>query len=395
MIGQSAKMAVKAVWGNKLRSFLTMLGIIIGVFALVVLVSLVNGATDYVTDTISSLGGSYLSVSISDDKGDPLTLDDINALMDEEEIGLAAPLASLSATGKAGPESGTVYVYGTTPAYQSINNLGIEYGTFLRQTDVENNNYVVVINQTMADELFGTNDCLGETLTLNGTKFTVIGILADDDNSMTSMITSGMMVAYVPYTTARRMSSSISSSISSFYITSGENATAEEANDRLTEILLARFNRDEDAFTISDNSMIEEAMSSVTNMLETLLGGIAAISLIVGGIGIMNIMLVSVTERTKEIGIRKAIGAGRGVILTQFLIEALIISLIGCALGLALSWVTLKIVTALMDAVTFSITPTIASLSIAFCMAIGLLFGLYPANKAANKPPIEALRYEG
>ncbi|MCD8116282.1 MAG: ABC transporter permease [Oscillospiraceae bacterium] len=395
MIGQSAKMAVKAVWGNKLRSFLTMLGIIIGVFALVVLVSLVNGATDYVTDTISSLGGSYLSVSISDDKGDPLTLDDINALMDEEEIGLTAPLASLSVTGKAGYENGTVYVYGTTPAYQGINNLEIEYGSFLRQTDVENNNYVVVINQTMADELFGTNDCLGESLTLNGTKFTVIGILADDDNSMTSTLTSGMMVAYVPYTTARRMSSSISSSISSFYITSGDSATADEANDRLTEILLARFNQDEDAFTISDNSMIEEAMGSVTNMLETLLGGIAAISLIVGGIGIMNIMLVSVTERTKEIGIRKAIGAGRGVILTQFLIEALIISLIGCALGLALSWVTLKIVSALMDAVTFSITPTIASLSVAFCLAIGLLFGLYPANKAANKPPIEALRYEG
>ncbi len=395
MIAQSAKMAVKAVWGNKLRSFLTMLGIIIGVLTLVVLVSLVNGATGYVTDIISSLGGSYLTVSVSDDKGSPLTLDDVQALMDEEEIGLAAPLASLTATGKVGRESGTVYVYGTTPAYQGINNLSIEYGTFLRQTDVDNNNYVVVINQTMAEELFGTNDCLGETLTLNGTRFTVIGILSDDNTSLTSIVLSGTMMAYIPYTTARRLSSSVSGTISSFYITSGDNATADEANARVSEILTARFSQDEDAFSVSDNSMIEEAMGDVTTMLESLLGGIAAISLIVGGIGIMNIMLVSVTERTKEIGIRKAIGAGRGVILMQFLIEALVISLIGCAFGLVLSWVTLKIVSLVVGSVTFVITTRVATLSVTFCMIIGLLFGLYPANKAANKPPIEALRYEG
>lgn len=392
MILQSAKMALKSVWGSKVRSFLTMLGIIIGVFALVVLVSLVSGVTSSVTDTISSLGGSYLTVTVSDDKGKPVKLSDLEGLM-EEGIGLTAPLGQTSATGKVGRESSSVLVYGTTPAYQTINNLSVRYGTFLRQSNVDNHNYVAVINQTMAEELLGTLDCIGETVTLNGVRFTVIGILGEDEDSLTSTFTADMQVAYIPYTTAQRLASNISASVASFYLSPMGEDTADAAEEKLTAWLLERFDKDEDAFSVSDSSALEDAMSEVTGMLELLLGGIAAISLVVGGIGIMNIMLVSVTERTREIGIRKAIGASRGVIMLQFLIEALMLSLLGCLLGLALSAAVLAAVSLLVDGVTFLMEPTVVGVAIGFSLAIGLLFGLYPANKAARKPPIEALRY--
>ena len=392
MILQSAKMALKSVWGSKVRSFLTMLGIIIGVFALVVLVSLVNGVSSSVTDTISSLGGSYLTVTVSDDKGKPVKLSDLEGLM-EEGIGLTAPLGQTSATGKVGRESSSVLVYGTTPAYQIINNLSVRYGTFLRQSNVDNHNYVAVINQTMAEELLGTLDCIGETVTLNGVRFTVIGILGEDEDSLTSTFTADMQVAYIPYTTAQRLASNISASVTSFYLSPMGEDTADAAEEKLTAWLLERFDKDEDAFSVSDSSALEDAMSEVTGMLELLLGGIAAISLVVGGIGIMNIMLVSVTERTREIGIRKAIGASRGVIMLQFLIEALMLSLLGCLLGLTLSAAVLAAVSLLVDGVTFLMEPTVVGVAIGFSLAIGLLFGLYPANKAARKPPIEALRY--
>ena len=392
MIWQSAKMAFKSVMGSKVRSFLTMLGIIIGVFALVVLVSLVDGATGYVTDTISSLGSSYITVSVLDDKGRPLHLEDLDEIM-ESGIGLAAPMAQTSVTGKNGRESGSVLLYGTTAAYQEVNSINVSYGTFLRQTDVDHHNYVCVINQTMADELMGGMDCLGKTVELSGLRFTVIGILSDDDESLTSLLTAGMMAAYIPYTTAQRAASTVSSTIDTFYLSPLSDSTVEETNDRIKAYLLNRFSKDEDAFSLFDSSIIEDAMGEVTGMLETLLGGIAAISLIVGGIGIMNIMLVSVTERTREIGIRKAIGASRSTIMLQFLIEALVLSLMGCVLGLLLSALTLAIITQLVDNVTFHVSAGVAWVAIIFSLSIGLLFGLYPANKAAKKPPIEALRY--
>ena len=197
----------------------------------------------------------------------------------------------------------------------------------------------------------------------------------------------------VANTTAQRLASNISASVASFYLSPMGEDTADAAEEKLTAWLLERFDKDEDAFSVSDSSALEDAMSEVTGMLELLLGGIAAISLVVGGIGIMNIMLVSVTERTREIGIRKAIGASRGVIMLQFLIEALMLSLLGCLLGLALSAAVLAAVSLLVDGVTFLMEPTVVGVAIGFSLAIGLLFGLYPANKAARKPPIEALRY--
>ena len=168
------------------------------------------------------------------------------------------------------------------------------------------------------------------------------------------------------------------------------------AEEVVTEMLMNRFDQDEDAFTVINQSTIMEAMESVNSILSLLLGGIAGISLLVGGIGIMNIMLVSVTERTREIGIRKDIGAGRGVIMLQFLIEALMISLMGCAIGILFSWITLQVISVIGgDSMTFSLSPGVVWIAVAFSVIIGVVFGIYPANKGAKKKPIDALRYNG
>ncbi len=392
---QSFKMALKSIAGNKLRAFLTMLGIIIGVFSLVVLVSLVNGATSTVTDTISSLGNDMLTVSVSDDKGNPLSLEDLAAWSDEAGIGYIATAGETSMTAKYGATSATMTVYGTTPSYYYIQGLNVLLGRFLKTADVNSHTYVCVINETAATELVGYVDCLGAEISLNGTKYTVVGVLEDNDSSLTSMFGSGSLVAYIPYTSLMRLSTSVSSDISSFYI-SGET-TMEEAELVITELLMERFNEDEDAFTVSNTSVMEDAMSSVTSILTILLGGIAAISLVVGGIGIMNIMLVTVTERTREIGIRKAIGATRGMILRQFLIEAIVLCMMGCGIGIFLSWVTLQTASTVVSSLsmTFRLEPNVVLISVVFCFFIGLVFGLYPANKAAKMQPIDALHYGG
>ncbi len=392
---QSLKMAMKSIAGNKMRAFLTMLGIIIGVFSLVVLVSLVNGATSTVTDTISGLGTDMLTVSVFDDKGYPLSLEDLAAWADEDGIGYITASGESSVTAKYGAVSASITVTGTTPSYYQIQGLSILLGRFLKTADVESHTNVCVINEYAATELVGYTDCLGEEISLNGTKYTVIGVLQDDDDSLTSMFGSGSMAAYIPYTSLMRLSTSVSSDITSFYV-SGETTMA-EAEAAITELLMERFQEDEDAFSVTSSDIMEDAMSSVTSILTILLGGIASISLIVGGIGIMNIMLVTVTERTREIGIRKAIGATRGMILQQFLIEAIVLCMMGCVIGIILSWVTLKLVGTVVSSLsmTFQLEGNVVFISVVFCFLIGLVFGLYPANKAAKMQPIDALHFGG
>ncbi len=394
---QAFKMALRSIAGNKLRAFLTMLGIIIGVMALVILVSLVNGATSTVTDTISSLGSNMLTVSIEDDKGSPVTLATLNEWMDAEGIGLVAPEAEGSMTGKYGTESGTVTVYGTTAACEEIQGLKLLLGRFLKTSDVENHNYVCVINETAATELVGYVDCLNEQISLNGTKYTVVGVLEDDDSSLTSMFGSGSLAAYIPYTSLMRLSTTVPSSISSFYVSAQEGSDMATAEAAMTALLMERFDGDEDAFDLSSQDALEDAMGSVTNILAILLGGIAAISLVVGGIGIMNIMLVTVTERTREIGIRKAIGATRSVILQQFLLEAVVLCMMGCLIGIFLSWGILRVISVVVSSLSmsFSMQGNVVIISVLFCFAIGVVFGLYPANKAARMLPIDALHYGG
>ncbi len=394
---QAFKMAMKSISGNKFRAFLTMLGIIIGVMALVILVSLVSGATGTVTDTIASLGSNLLTVTVTDDKGSPVTLDTLDEWMGEEGIGLAAPSATASAAGKYGSTSKSVTVYGATPAYAPINGLNVLLGRFLNQADVENHTNVCIIPEKTAEEMIGYTDCLGEELSLDGTKYTVVGILEDDDDSLTGILTRNTMMAYIPYTSLMRLSATVGSGISSFSVSAPENSTMAETENAMEQLLLERFDEDEDAYSILSQDMLEDAMSSVTGILMVLLGGIAAISLIVGGIGIMNIMLVTVTERTREIGIRKAIGAGRGVILQQFLLESVVLCMIGCAIGVFISWVILRIISVMVASmgISFGLNWSVVVIAVAFCFAIGVVFGLYPANKAAKLPPIEALHYGG
>ena len=393
----SFKMALRSISSNKMRAALTMLGIIIGVMALVVLVSLVNGATSSVTDAVSGLGTSMLTVSVSDDKGMPIDLETVDTWMEEDDLGLIAPYTTDSVTGSANGESGSVTVYGTTPAYYEIQGLQLAMGRFLKRSDVENHTYVCVINEALATELIGYTDCVEEAISLNGIEYTIVGVLADDEDSLTGILTSGSMIAYLPYTSLLRLSDSLPSDITSFYVSAPEGGTMETAETAMTELLMERFEDDDEAFSVSSQNVLEEAMDSITSVLTILLGGIAAISLVVGGIGIMNIMLVTVTERTREIGIRKAIGASRGTILSQFLMEAVVLCMLGCCLGIFLSWAILQTVSTVVSSLDmrFSLDGGVVLIAVVFCFIIGVVFGLYPANKAAKMKPIDALHYGG
>ena len=393
MMQQSVKMAWKSISSNKMRSFLTMLGIIIGVLALVVLVSLVSGATSSVNDQISSMGANLIQVSVMDDKDKPVKLSDLEDLAEEEEIRETAPVAQINSTASSTYAEETAVVYGTTGAYSDIMQQELYSGRFLKNTDVDNHTNVAVINAGLATEVLGRMDVVGETIKLDGVSYMVVGVLQADDSDTSTTQT---YEAYIPYTSLVRLTDSVSMEITSFYVSAVSEESLDPAEKVVTEMLMERFDQDEDAFTVINQSTIMEAMESVNSILSLLLGGIAGISLLVGGIGVMNIMLVSVTERTREIGIRKAIGAGRGVIMLQFLIEALMISLMGCAIGILLSWITLQVISVIgKDSMTFALSPGVVWIAVVFSILIGVVFGIYPANKAAKKKPIDALRYNG
>ena len=394
----AVKMALRSIGANKMRAALTMLGIIIGVMALVVLVSLVDSATSSITSEVSSLGSSLLTVRVSDDKGVPVKLQDLEAWVDTEpSIAAVAPYATSTATGKFGTESADFNVYGVTQDEYKIQSMQLTMGRFIAASDVKNSNRVCVIPEGTAEDLIGYKDCLGKEISLNGIKYTVVGVLEDEEESLATILSGGMKTAYIPYTSLMRLSTDNGSTISTFYIGAAEGYTLDQAEEVMKNLLLERFNEDDDAFSISSQNMIEEAMGRISNFLNILLGGIAAISLIVGGIGIMNIMLVTVTERTREIGIRKAIGASRRTILVQFLIEAVVLCMLGCALGIFVSWGILQIISAITASasISFRLNGRVVVLSVLFCFLIGVIFGLYPANKAAKMKPIDALHYGG
>ena len=394
---QSFKMALKSISGNKMRSFLTMLGIIIGVMALVILVSLVNGTTSSVTETINNLGSNLVGVSVSNDYGNPVRKEDLDEWAKLPNIKATAPIANGTMTGKFNSTSKSVTVYGTTEQYFPIRKLDISIGRFLKASDYDNHTNVCVVNSALAEKLVGYTSCLNEEITLNGTKFKIVGVLKEnpDATALATIMGGGNLEAYIPYSTHVRLSTDTSNNIQAFYLSAADDATTESVKNTINRIMLERFNYDEDAFNVQSTDTLEDAMGNITAILSILLGGIAGISLVVGGIGIMNIMLVTVTERTREIGIRKAIGASRGAILRQFLIEAVVLCMIGCAIGIFLSWSFLRLVSVIVSSLdlSFEMNGTVVVVAVTFCFLIGVIFGLYPANKAAKMKPIDALHY--
>ena len=395
MIYQSFKMAVKAIAGNKMRSFLTILGVVIGVVAIVVLVSIGQGANSSVVESIEGMGTNLITANINARRMNPIDLDSLNELAQNEAISYVAPIASVSGTVKAGT---TTYddgvVQGTTPGYESIRNWTVAEGRFLQQPDIDNRSFVAVIGSEAATEMYGTTHAVGETFSLNGYTITVVGVLEAVGSSASGSNDNQILI---PFTLAQRLSNQ--TSISSFYVSAASSAQVEQAQAAVESYLEKAFeNYNTRSFgtqySVFNQTEMLSTLSETTNTLTLMLGGIAAISLLVGGIGIMNIMLVSVSERTREIGIRKAIGAARGNILMQFLIESLVVSLMGGLLGLAISVAAVNALAPVLQ-MTLTIPVNVAWMAIGFSVFIGVVFGMYPANKASKLRPIQALHYEG
>ena len=395
MIYQSFKMAVKAIAGNKMRSFLTILGVVIGVVAIVVLVSIGQGVNSSVVESIEGMGTNLITANINARRMNPIDLDSLNELAQNEAISYVAPISSVSGTVKAGT---TTYddgvVQGTTPGYESIRNWTVAEGRFLQQPDIDNRSFVAVIGSEAATEMYGTTHAVGETFSLNGYTLTVVGVLEAVGSSASGSNDNQILI---PFTLAQRLSNQ--TSISSFYVSAASSAQVEQAQAAVESYLEKAFeNYNTRSFgtqySVFNQTEMLSTLSETTNTLTLMLGGIAAISLLVGGIGIMNIMLVSVSERTREIGIRKAIGAARGNILMQFLIESLVVSLMGGLLGLAISVAAVKALAPVLQ-MTLTIPVHVAWMAIGFSVFIGVVFGMYPANKASKLRPIEALHYEG
>lgn len=384
---QAAKMAVSAVVSNKLRSFLTMLGIIIGVMSVTLLISLVEGATNTVTSQLDDLGGDQLVVSIND-HSKRLTLNEVESLAGEGGIALVSPVLNGAGTVKSDGESVDVTINGVTASYTDVQGMDLEYGREISDMDNEYRLDVCIIGHTVATELFGNTAVVDETVRLSGKDYRVIGVL---EEAQETMFGSSNKSVYIPFTNAQRLLSSVS--VGSFYVAVDENATTDEAEDTLEHVLMEKYGKDS-SYSVVNLTDIMDTINEILDTMELLLGAIAGISLLVGGIGIMNIMLVSVTERTREIGIRKAIGALKSDIVVQFMIESVIISLTGGVIGMLISQGVLTTINTLFPDYNFFISGSTAAVALGFSIMVGIIFGIYPANKAAKLKPINALRYE-
>jgi len=384
---QAFKMAISSIVSNKMRSFLTMLGVIIGVAAVITLISVGEGATKQITSQIQGLGTNLITINITNSRNKVITTADLDTLKTKPSIQNIAPTINGNVTVKAEGKNKSTSLEASTPEYAKIRNLKTQSGRFLVQNDLDMRFRVVVVGINVADELFGNRNILGKTISINGMNFSIIGILEEKGSSMGS---SGDDRVIVPLTTAQRLLKN--KEIRTFYVSAASADTVKQAVSDLEAFMLKKF-KDTNNYRVFNQTDLLSTITQTTATLTMMLGGIAGISLLVGGIGIMNIMLVSVTERTREIGIRKAIGAKRRDIMIQFLIESLVISGLGGIIGVLLGMGGTSLLGSVMK-IPLTISLNIVVIATCFSAAVGIIFGLYPANKASRLRPIEALRYE-
>jgi len=406
-LAQAILEALESLNANKLRSGLTILGIVIGVGAVIAMLGVGRGAQDTITGSISGIGTNLLFI-ISGGSDDirnpkPLTLSDAAAIADPFQapsVVAVAPAVQGGAILTANGEQMQVSVTGTTPEYFTMRNYALLEGEFFTDADRLEYASVVVIGPDVADKLFGyRNGLVGEPLRINGQPFRILGVLEPRGGGMMGSQDADVIV---PLETAqtRILQRSNRQRVGLILVQVLDVDSIPQATEEIAQILRQRHNTPigADDFTIFSQQDFIDVAETVTGVLTIFLGGIAGISLLVGGIGIMNIMLVSVTERTREIGLRKALGARKRDILIQFLTESSLLSLIGGLIGIALGWLIAFIVGRIAAASGTPLTPSIGVDSILlatlFSAAVGLFFGIYPANRAANLEPVEALRYE-
>ncbi|MFE4894309.1 ABC transporter permease [Peribacillus butanolivorans] len=387
-LSESMKMAIRSIKTNKVRAFLTMLGIIIGVASVIVLVSIGQGSSQSVQEEINSLGTNLLTVSVSDTDSVELTDDTIEQFKDLSGISEVAPVVTGRVYAKNGETSTQVSMTGTTSSYISVRDLELSQGRFLTDMETELRSKVVVLGSDTADTLFDNQKAVDQNVLIGGVSYRVIGVLKSVGTSMGS---SGDDVIIAPITTAKRATSS--TTIGTVYLKAESENIVERAMYQVQGTMMTLFPGQSDNYSVSNQEDLMDTMSSVSDTFTLMLGGIASISLLVGGIGIMNIMLVSVSERTKEIGIRKAIGANRKSILLQFLIEAVVLSCLGGLLGVGIGLGIAKLVS-VVSSLTISYSWSVTMMAFLFSIFIGVVFGVFPANKASKLNPIQALRHE-
>ena len=413
MIIETFRQAIQNVWSNKLRTFLTMLGIIIGVMAVIVIVGLGNGMTKSMRDSFSALGTNTLSIQVWGYGSRTVPVDDMYDICQRHSDLIKAVSPQIEFSGKA---SGTLKI-GTTSyrwsnisgvdeSYTEMKNYQIAQGRGLQYMDMQDNKQVCIIGDYLNRVAFGGNG-VGQTLKIGANKFRIVGVLAAKVSNPTMQQGSDDDCVYLPYTTVMRLSSQ--SAVNNYTAVMTDENFANEAKTTMEEELQKILKTENGYYVYSASEWLEE-MNKMINMvivvltgiasISLLVGGIASISLLVGGIGIMNIMLVSVTERTREIGIRKALGAKERTILAQFVVEAATTSalggVLGIALGYAVSMAANKVLPMFMSDTTITVSPSFNSIVVAFgiSVGIGVLFGYLPARRAARLNPIEALRYD-
>ena len=391
---ESLSLAVKNIVSSKTRTLLTMLGIIIGVAAVIVIVGLGNGLEGYVSDSFSSMGTNTLTVMVLS-RGSTRTMEveDVYGIVAENSqyLDLCSPTASLSGSVTVGADTTSSSVTGVSEDYFSIQGYEVSRGRGLQYSDIATRTKVCVVGAYLDQAYFGGN-AVGQTLRVGGQSLTIVGVLEQQADELEEGGADDCL--FLPYSTASR----ISGRVSSYVVTVPDEDFLSESKAALEDALYEFFESD-DFYTVTSMSEMLETMTSMINLLVLVLAGIAAISLVVGGIGIMNIMLVSVTERTREIGIRKSLGAKERYIMQQFVIEAACTSalggIIGILIGYGLSAAATRVVTSLMEA-TLTVSPSAGAVALAFgiSVGIGILFGYLPAKKAAALNPIDALHYD-